>query len=113
MQLSLKATPMHRIILVLAFLSACSPMVWGQILHGHVRDAANSEPVPQAVVRIKGRIEGVQTDSLGQFTLPLDQNAKHLEITRLGYQNATVAIPPNLTFPLTSAFMPKQTCPMC
>jgi hypothetical protein len=111
MQLSLKATPMHRIILVLAFLSACSPMVWGQILHGHVRDAANSEPVPQAVVRIKGRIEGAQTDSLGQFTLHLDQNAKHLEITRLGYQNATVAIPTQLDIPFDIRLHAKADLP--
>ena len=59
-----------RRVLLLAFLSVVSALVWGQnTVCGVVLDSLTNEPLPSATVYVNGTIQGTSTDLDGRFEL--------------------------------------------
>lgn len=66
----------------------------GKTVTGHVIDDTN-EPLIGASVLVVGTTNGVITDFDGNFTIEVSPSDKELQISYIGYQTQTVAIPAN------------------
>lgn len=88
-----------RINLILAWLLMFTVNVFaqGNSVTGSVFSSEDNEPLIGATVKVKGENNAVATDIDGRFTLKgVGPNAKHLEISYVGYQSQTVEIKPDL-----------------
>lgn len=67
-------------------------------LSGRVLDAANKQPLPGAVIRIKGVTNGVAADNEGKFTLITGQPLPYtIMVTYVGYQPQEIVVDGNST----------------
>ena len=64
---------------------------------GTVTDAVSGEPVSFANIRLRNTEEGVYTDSLGGFTIPVSAPEATLIVTTVGYKAKSVKLKPGQT----------------
>ena len=62
-------------------------------VRGHVTDAANGRPLPDAQVTVEGTRIGGMTNSSGDYTLTgVPAGQRSITIRRIGYQPATISV---------------------
>lgn len=64
-----------------------------RVVTGSVSDATTGQPVSGAAVAVSGTVEGAFTNEDGNFSVSVALGEVALEISMLGYQPATVAVP--------------------
>jgi hypothetical protein len=87
-----RVVPATLVILLAAASSARAQEA--ETLRGRVVDAQNLGPVAGAFVAQPGSQRGVLTDSLGMFTLPVEEAyAREIRVVQMGYRELQAAIP--------------------
>lgn len=86
---------MKRIFLFLSVIALTAYALRAQekILSGRITDAEDKTPILGATVAVKGTTVGTVTDSAGNFSLVLPENAKTLVIRSLGKKTMEVDVP--------------------
>ena len=100
-----------RRVLLLAFLSVVSALVWGQnTVCGVVLDSLTNEPLPSATVYVNGTTQGTVTDNDGRFELEGVFFPAKVVFSFVGYQpkavdlvrnpgGLTIGLSPNIELP--------------
>ena len=87
---------MTRRSLILLLFLLCSVLSGAQgrkiVLSGYVRDAANGEPLAQAVVYTPDKKYGVATDGNGYYSLSLPEGTQSILCSYYGYKTIRAAI---------------------
>ena len=85
---------MRQLLLIFALLVCSLSVSYGQtgIISGKLTDQADGAPLVGANVMVKGTTMGTITDTDGNYTLELPEDATHLTISYIGYEPMEIEI---------------------
>jgi len=89
----MKNSKFLRCLLLLFLISATAAQVHAQtrVISGNVKDDKNT-PLPGVTVKLKDSNTGAATDTKGNFSFPVPENAETLVVTFIGYEKQEVSI---------------------
>ncbi|MGK6352457.1 DUF5686 family protein [Parapedobacter sp. DT-150] len=90
-------------ILAVAGLITSSLVSAQPAIKGRVTDAASGEGIAGATVALLRTTHGTSTDSSGNYTLPYDSTATHIQFNALGYRTVTKPLGPNTSLAIDVA----------
>lgn len=82
------ASPVKRTLLLVGLLLVTLPSEAQHLVHGHVRDATSSAPLPTATIQIEDTYRGTITNEEGAFRIQVDSLPAVLIVRSIGYKTA-------------------------